>query len=85
MESAMKRHECGEAQVIPIILRPVYFKDAPFGKIQVLPTDAKPITGSSWHSQDEAFFDVAEGIRQAVEKLSSQKIKRMCRAPLTGD
>src|SRR5205823_1825905 len=61
MMRAMERHERGEAQVIPIILRPVYWQGAPFGKLQALPTDAKHVTGPSWHNLDEAFFDVAEG------------------------
>lgn len=66
MKRAMERHERGEASVIPIILRPVYFQGAPFGKLQVLPTDAKPVISKSWLNQDVAFFNVAEGIRKAV-------------------
>src|SRR5437660_209602 len=34
MQRAMERHQAGEACVIPIILRPVSWQDAPFGKIQ---------------------------------------------------
>lgn len=62
----MERHEAGEARVIPIILRPIYWRDAPFGKLQALPTDAKPIMSTDWSSKDEALFNVAEGIRNAV-------------------
>ena len=69
MKQSMERHERGESRVIPIILRPVYWQKAPFGKLQALPTDARPVTSSKWHTQDEAFFDVAEGIRVAVEEL----------------
>src|SRR2546421_9299148 len=61
MQRAMERHSRGEAEVIPILLRPVYFKETPFGKLQVLPTDAKPIMGPDWYSLDVAFYDVAEG------------------------
>jgi hypothetical protein len=68
MKRAMERHERGETSVIPVIVRPVYWQDAPFGKLQALPTDSKPIQGSGWHNQDEAFFDVAEGIRTIVEQ-----------------
>src|SRR6266516_5279113 len=56
MKQAMERHERGESRVIPIILRPVYWQKAPFGKLQALPTDAVPVTSSRWHTQDEAFF-----------------------------
>src|SRR5437660_81371 len=43
MKLAMERHERREARVIPIILRPIYWQGAPFGKLQALPTDAEPV------------------------------------------
>jgi len=67
MKRAMERHEAGEARVIPVILRPVYWKGAAFGKLQVLPKHARPVT--RWQNRDEAFLDVVEGIRKAVEEL----------------
>src|SRR5712692_995809 len=71
MQRAIERHEQGEAHVIPIILRPVYWQDV-LGKLQALPTDAIPIMSSGWHYQDEAFFNVTEGIRKvAVKAMSS--------------
>lgn len=71
MKRAMERHEQRDVCVIPVILRPVYWQAAPFGNLQVLPTGAKPISG--WSSLDEAFFDVAEGIRKTVEKLRNRE------------
>lgn len=67
MMRAMERHEAGEARVIPVILRPCAWKGADFGKLQALPKDAKPV--ASWSNQDEAFLDVEQGIRKAVEEL----------------
>ncbi len=72
MTRAIERHEQGEAHVIPIILRPVQWKAAPFGKLQALPTDGKPITGRSWRNLDEALYDIAEGMRKIVEELTPQ-------------
>ena len=47
MQSALERHKTGTCRVIPILLRPTYYwKEAPFGFIQMLPTDARPI--ASW-------------------------------------
>lgn len=69
MKRAMERHESKDACVIPIILRPVYWQKAPFGRLQALPTDGKPIKSSSWGDSDEAFFNVTEGIREVVDKL----------------
>src|SRR5688572_1026460 len=45
MTRALERHDLGQARVIPIILRPVDWKGAPFAKLQALPTDAKPAMG----------------------------------------
>jgi hypothetical protein len=67
MKRALKRHDSGQARVIPVILRPVDWKGAPFGKLQALPRDAKPVT--TWKVRDEAFKNVAEGIRKAVEEI----------------
>ncbi|HEU0003420.1 MAG TPA: tetratricopeptide repeat protein, partial [Ktedonobacteraceae bacterium] len=75
MKRAMERHEQGEAHVIPIILRPVYWHKTPFGKLQALPSDGKPITSSLWPSQEEALFDASEGIRIAVEEISAKFAK----------
>ena len=69
MTRAIERHEAGEAIVIPVILRPCDWKDTPFSKLQALPKDAKPVT--TWSNRDEAFLDVARGIRAAVQSKSS--------------
>jgi hypothetical protein len=68
MEQAIERHERGEARVIPVVLRPVYYQRSPFAKLQPLPSNSIPIT--SWRNRDQAFFDVAEGIRKVAEELS---------------
>src|SRR6266571_2645464 len=65
MQRALERHQAGQARVMPILLRPVDWKGAPFARLQALPTNAKAIT--SWSNQDEAFADVAAGIRRAIE------------------
>jgi hypothetical protein len=66
---AMRRHEAGEARVIPISVRPVDAAGAPFLKLQGLPKDFKPV--STWSNRDEAWLDVARGIRRAVEAFTS--------------
>jgi len=65
---AMERHAAGTARVIPVILRPFYgWHDAPFGKLQALPRDGKPVI--KWRPRDEGFVDVARGVREAVRSL----------------
>ncbi|MBD2562389.1 MULTISPECIES: toll/interleukin-1 receptor domain-containing protein [Nostoc] len=71
MARAMERHETREARVIPIILKPSDWNGAPFGKLQALPKNAKPIT--TWQDQDEAFLNVAQGIRRVVEDIAKSK------------
>jgi tetratricopeptide (TPR) repeat protein len=75
VKTAMKRHYDGEARVIPVILRPVDLKGAPFGKLQALPKEAKPVT--SWPNRDQAFLDVVQGIRIAAEELVLSQIGRL--------
>jgi hypothetical protein len=65
MQRALERQAAGEALVIPIILRPCEWKDAPFSKLQALPKDAKPVT--SWSNRDEALVNVAQGLRAAIQ------------------
>ena len=67
---AMDRHEAGEARVVPVILRPVMWDQAPFAKLQALPADGKPV--KAWEDRDAAFENVARGIRAVVESIASQ-------------
>jgi hypothetical protein len=69
VKRAIERHEAGTARVIPVILRPVDWYAAPFGKFQALPRDGKPVT--SWKNRDAAMTDVAKGIREAVSSLGA--------------
>ena len=72
MQRALERHRRGEAKVIPIILRPVYWHGTPLGELQALPTDGKPVT--SWQDPDSAFYDVVKGIRKVVVQLINHHV-----------
>ena len=67
LKRAMERHEQEEALVIPIILREVDWKGAPFAKLQALPKNVQPV--NNWKDRDQAFTDIARGIRRAVNQL----------------
>ena len=67
---AMERHVARKARVIPVILHEIDWKSAPFGKLQALPENARPVT--SWENRDQAFADVARGIGKVVEELKKQ-------------
>src|SRR5208337_2192698 len=66
MERALERHESGEALVIPVILRPCDWGQLPFGKLQALPTNGRPVT--AWRNRDAAFADVVLNIERALEQ-----------------
>ena len=74
VKRALERHEHGEACVIPVILRPIYWQGTPFGKLQALPTDAKPVTDPSWSTQDRAYLNITTGIRRTIQELTLQHI-----------
>jgi hypothetical protein len=69
VKRAIERHEAGTARVIPIILRSVDWHSAPFGRLQALPKNGKPVT--KWTNRDEAFTDIARGIRDVAEGLAA--------------
>ncbi|HMR68278.1 MAG TPA: TIR domain-containing protein, partial [Anaerolineae bacterium] len=71
MTKAVARHDAGQAVVIPIILRPCYWEDAPFGKLQALPKDAKPV--SHWPHPDDAFFEITKVVRQTAEQVKAKR------------
>ena len=77
---AMKRHRTGNSIVVPVILRPCDWESMPFGKLQAVPKDARPVT--SWENRDEAFADIAATIRKIALEMTgtdSEAINRINR------
>src|SRR6266487_2479008 len=73
MKRALERHKADDALVIPILLRPVDWKDAPFGQLQALPMNGKPITSwSGRNGRDKAFLEVTLGIRTAIDAITGR-------------
>jgi len=77
MPVALERHAQKKAQIIPIILRPCGWENAPFSHIQAVPTKKqrgiKPVTSDAWRDHDEAFLVVEQGIRRAVNTLLERR------------
>lgn len=69
MQQALQRHHSGNARVIPVILRPVDWQHAPFAHLSCLPHNAMPVT--LWENLDDAFVDIAKGLREVLEELHS--------------
>lgn len=74
MQQALERDDAGEATIIPVILRPVDWRGAPFGDHSVLPDNEEPI--SAWLNRDEAYLNIIEGIQDAVTRLSRSQSSR---------
>ena len=64
---AMELHNEKKAIVIPVILRPSDWKCTLINGLQALPKDGKPVT--VWKNRDQAFLDVTDGIRTAVQRI----------------
>jgi tetratricopeptide (TPR) repeat protein len=65
---AILRHQQGISRVIPIILKPVDWHGAPFGTLQALPRDGKPV--STWRNRDEAWLDIVRGLRTVIDSVT---------------
>src|SRR2546430_2560534 len=73
MQRALARHIAGDARLIPILLHPVDLSRTPFTHLSCLPHNAHPVT--NWTDYDEAFFDIATGIRAAIKELRNGKVQ----------
>ena len=65
---ALKRHEAGEARVIPVIARACQWQPTPLGNLKPLPLDGRVIT--AWEQKDDAWFEVVNGIRAELNSAA---------------
>jgi CheY-like chemotaxis protein len=84
---AMQRHRAGFATVVPIIVRAIDIdpddrEALPFLSLQGLPTDLRPVT--SWPNRDEAWTNVAKGLRATVKMIHEKKAASAPRSPRRG-
>lgn len=64
---ALERHREGTARLISVILRPCDWTHTDLSQFLVTPKDGRPIT--QWPDRDEAFLDVTQSIRRAIDDL----------------
>jgi hypothetical protein len=64
---AMERQKAGSARVIPIILRECEWDEMPYAKLQALPSGGVAV--NKFTDKDQAYTDIAKGIRKVVEFL----------------
>jgi len=73
MQRVIARHQTENLPVLPVILCPVHWEETILGSLQALPTGAKPIT--KWRRQDDAYWDIVNGITKIVKPLLAQKYR----------
>lgn len=83
MTRALERHRAGEAKVIPIMLRHCDWKHTPLAELRGTPRDNKPVM--AWSDRDEAWLDVTNDIRQAVEDLGRKAMPAALVSPPASD
>lgn len=69
MARALRRHEEGKMQIVPIILRSVAWESTPLAAMQALPTNGRPVT--LWSNRDEAWAQVVQAIDTLAAGLRS--------------
>lgn len=67
MKRALERQARGEAQLIPVIVRPCDWQSTPLSGLMAVPKDGKAIT--MWANHDEAYTDVAKSIRAVTVRF----------------
>ena len=68
LKQALARHENGQAIVVPILLNYCTWDIAAFADLKPLPDNGKFVVSEEWKNQDEAFTNIANGIKLLVEK-----------------
>jgi len=76
---ATERHREGTARVVPIIIRACDWRSAPFGALQALPRDGRPITVRT--DRDAAWVDVVQGLRLVIKDLRDAQVVTPVPAP----
>jgi len=74
MKRALDLHDKGSAHVIPVILRACDWRNAPFGKLQALPKDGKPVTLR--RPRDVAFTEIVESLRDLVAEIANRELSQ---------
>ena len=67
LERALEKNKTKEAVVIPVILRASDWDSTQLKHLQALPKDGKPVM--SWRSKDEAWTNVASGLRTVIDEM----------------
>jgi hypothetical protein len=80
MKRALERHKKEKVPVVPILVRPCDWEDAPFAHFQAIPNDNRPVT--TWKNRDAAWTQVANYLKLTV-KAVLERIQRNLRKKIS--
>jgi TIR domain-containing protein len=72
LPEAMRRHAEEGLRILPVLVKSVDLVNLPIGRFQGLPTDLRPI--SAWRETDDAWLQVAAGVRRAAEEVRAARV-----------
>jgi hypothetical protein len=70
LPEALRRNKEEDVRILPVHVKPVDLANLPFGRFHGLPADLRPI--SAWRNADEAWLQVALGVRKVAEGILSR-------------
>ncbi len=79
-QKALEKQKSGQAIIVPIIVRPCDWKIPELQGFKALPKDGKAVDSSHWKNTDEAFEDVARGLRSLLENQINERQPTQARA-----
>jgi hypothetical protein len=71
LTEALRRHRDEGVRILPVIIKPVDFKQLAFARFDALPRNIQPI--STWDNLEAAWLDVALGVRTVVEDIHGSR------------
>lgn len=71
IKNALKRQQEGTVSIVPILVRPSFFKDTELASFMALPSDAKSV--SEHKSRDKAWLEITEGLKRVILKIKRNK------------
>ena len=77
---ALDRFKAGKAVIVPLIIRECDWGIPALRQFKALPRDGKPVISRHWHTPDEAYADIATGLRFLIDEIESRELSRKKRA-----
>jgi hypothetical protein len=74
IKQALVRNAPPTVYVVPILLRPAYWQVLGLEALAPLPSNERPVSG--WQDRQEAYFDIAIGIKRIIEEQKKFLIRK---------